>query len=118
MESGILYHGWRHLFRGNQEVLIQVVHAACRRHRCPPDPSDGLVEIEAEDKHDFKERLAEIKVPTLVIGGENDCFYPIRETAARIPSARLILYKNAGHMAIMKRQFGEDVLAFLTEGTI
>lgn len=68
----------------------------------PDNPSDGLVEIEAEDKHDFKERLAEIKVPTLVIGGEEDFFYPIRETAAGIPNAKLILYEGVGHLAIMK----------------
>ena len=78
-------------------------------------PSDGLVELEAEDRFDFKEHLADIKVPTLVIGGENDQFYPIAETAAGIPSARLILYKNAGHMASMKRRFNQDVFAFLTE---
>lgn len=84
----------------------------------PDNPSDGLVELEAEDKHDFKERLAEIKVPTLVIGGEEDFFYPIRETAAGIPNAKLILYEGVGHFAMMKRQFSEDVIAFLTEGTI
>ena len=84
----------------------------------PSNPSDGLVELEAEDKHNFKERLAEIKMPTLVIGGEEDFFYPIRETAAGIPSAKLILYEGVGHGAMMKRQFSEDVTAFLTEGTI
>ena len=84
----------------------------------PSTPSDGLVEAEAEDKHDFKERLSEINLPTLVIGGEEDFFYPIRETAAGIPNAKLILYERVGHGAMMKRQFSEDVLAFLTEGTI
>ena len=82
----------------------------------PATPSDGVVEIEAEDKHDFKDRLIEIRVPTLVIGGEKDFFYPVKETADGIPNARLVLYKGAGHTALMKRQFGEDVLAFLTEG--
>ena len=81
----------------------------------PKDPSDGLVELEAEDRFNFQEHLSDIKVPTLVIGGENDRFYPVRETAAGIPSAKLVLYKNAGHMAIMKRRFNRDVLAFLTE---
>jgi len=81
----------------------------------PTDLSDGLVEVEAEANHDFKERLAEIKVPSLVIGGEEDYFYPIRETAEGIPNAKLILYEGLGHDAIMKRQFNEDVLAFLTE---
>ena len=81
------------------------------------NPLDGLVEIEAEDRHDFTERLAEIKVPTLVIGGELDKFYDIRQMAEGIPGARLVLYKNTGHTAMMKRRFGEDILAFLNEET-
>jgi pimeloyl-ACP methyl ester carboxylesterase len=81
------------------------------------NPSDGIIEIEAEDKHNFKDRLAEIKMPTLVIGGDRDFFYPIRETAEGIPGARLVLYKGAGHMAMMKSRFGEDILAFLTGDT-
>jgi pimeloyl-ACP methyl ester carboxylesterase len=83
----------------------------------PTDLFAGLVEIEAEDNHDFKERLAEIKVSTLVIGGEEDPYYPIREMAAGIPKAKLIIYKGLGHDAVLKRQFIEDVLAFLTEDT-
>lgn len=83
----------------------------------PADPSDVLVTLEAEDNHDFKDRLAEIKAPTLVIGGEEDYFYPIRETAAGIPNAKLILYEGLGHNAISDKRFGEDVLAFLAEGT-
>ena len=78
-------------------------------------PIDGVVEIEAEDAHNFRDRLAEIKAPTLVIGGENDFFYPIAELAEGIPNAKLILYKNAGHDAIMKEQFKKDVLAFLSD---
>ena len=81
----------------------------------PDDPSDGLVEIEAEDKHNFKDQLAEIQIPTLVIGGEEDYFYPIRETATGIPNAKLILYKGFGHNVIFdhSRQFSEDILSFL-----
>lgn len=81
----------------------------------PDSPSDGIIEIKAEDNHDFKERLTEIKVPVLVIGGANDFFYPIRETARGIPGAKLILYEGVGHSAMMKHRFGEDILAFLTE---
>jgi len=84
----------------------------------PSNPSDGLVEIEAEDVHNFKDRLADIKVPTLVIGGEKDFFYPIAETAAGIPNGKLILYKGAGHLAMMKSQFSHDIVAFLTEASI
>jgi pimeloyl-ACP methyl ester carboxylesterase len=81
----------------------------------PQDPADGVAELEAEDKFDFKNRLVEIKEPTLVIGGDKDCFYPVRETAERIPDAQLILYKNTGHTAMLKPHFNRDVMNFLTK---
>jgi pimeloyl-ACP methyl ester carboxylesterase len=76
-------------------------------------PNDGLVEIAAEDAFDFSRRLKEIKAPTLLIGGDRDFFYDIKETAEKFPSANLVLYPGIGHMAVMKRQFTEDLLAFL-----
>jgi pimeloyl-ACP methyl ester carboxylesterase len=82
------------------------------------NPLDGIVEIEAEDRHDFTDRLAEIRMPTLVIGGELDKFYSIRQMAEGIPNARLVLFKNTGHAAMMKRRFGENILAFLNEDTV
>ena len=39
----------------------------------------------------------------------------LRDTAAGIPNARLILYEGTGHAPTAK-QFGRDVLAFLREG--
>jgi pimeloyl-ACP methyl ester carboxylesterase len=83
----------------------------------PDDPSDLIVTVEAEDKHDFRHRLAEIRAPTLVITGAQDPFYTealLHETAAGIPQARLILYEGQGH-APTGPQFDRDVLAFLTE---
>jgi pimeloyl-ACP methyl ester carboxylesterase len=83
------------------------------------DPSDYVVTIEAEDEFDFRPRLNEIKVPTLVVGGAKDPFYsPVlfRETAAGIPDARLILYEKAGHGPAGKR-VAQDIRAFLGEDT-
>jgi pimeloyl-ACP methyl ester carboxylesterase len=81
----------------------------------PTDPSDGIVEIEAEDRHDLSDHLDKIKADTLVIGGEEDFFYPVRETAGKIPNARLVLYPRLGHNAMFarSRQFGEEIRAFL-----
>jgi pimeloyl-ACP methyl ester carboxylesterase len=81
----------------------------------PADPSDGIVEIEAEDRHDLSDRLDRIKADTLVIGGEEDFFYPVRETARKIPNAKLVLYPKLGHNAMFarSRQFGEEIRAFL-----
>jgi pimeloyl-ACP methyl ester carboxylesterase len=76
------------------------------------------VTIEAEDKFNFKDRLAEIEAPTLVAAGDKDPFYTealFRETAEGIPNARLVLYKGKGHPA-GGAQFHRDVLAFLREG--
>lgn len=81
----------------------------------PKDPSDLIVTIEAEYKHNFKARLAQITAPTLVIAGDKDPFYTetlFRETAEGIPNAKLILYKGMGHPAFGK-QFHRDVLLFL-----
>jgi len=83
----------------------------------PEHPSDLVVEGKAEMAHNTKNRLAEIKVPTLVIGGDKDYYCPVerlRETAAGIPDARLVLYEGKGHMT-MGKEFDEDVLAFLNE---
>ncbi|MFA5363579.1 MAG: alpha/beta hydrolase [Candidatus Bathyarchaeia archaeon] len=83
----------------------------------PKDPSDLVVTIEAEDNHNFQNMLPKIKVPTLVIGGEDDYFYPITETAAAIPNAKLVLYTNFGHSAWMdnRKQFQKDILDFLNQ---
>jgi pimeloyl-ACP methyl ester carboxylesterase len=83
----------------------------------PKDPSDVVVTIEAEDKHNFKDLLGQIKVPTLVIGGVDDYFYPIRETAEGIPDAKLILYEKFGHNAWLdnRKKFQEDVMKFLKD---
>jgi pimeloyl-ACP methyl ester carboxylesterase len=84
----------------------------------PKDPTDLVVTVEAEDRHNFKDRLGEITAPTLVVAGDKDPFYTealFRETAEGIPHARLILYKGMGHPAAGK-QFEQDVLSFLREG--
>ena len=66
------------------------------------DLSDMIATIMAEDGFDLGDRLGEISAPTLVIGGGRDRFYPAdlsRETAERIPYARLVLYENRAHGA-------------------
>lgn len=75
--------------------------------------SDGIAELTAEDRFNFADRLKDIKVPTLLIGGEDDPLYPIRETAEGIPGADLILYPNSGHAASLKKEFKLDLLKFL-----
>jgi len=81
----------------------------------PRSASDLVITVDAEDVFDYKDHLADIKVPVLVAAGVDDPFYTeelFRETAAGIYGAKLALYPNIGHPAHGK-QFESDVLSFL-----
>jgi 3-oxoadipate enol-lactonase len=52
-------------------------------------------------RHDTRERLAEVEVPTLVLHGEDDGLVPCaagRELAGRIPGAQLTVLPGCGHV--------------------
>ncbi len=89
----------------------------------PSDASDYLATIDADLAHEAKERLAEIRAPTLVIGGEEDIFYPVglvEETASGIPGAWLEILPRTGHKLGLaaKKRFDAAVLEFLATGTL
>ncbi|WP_280234258.1 alpha/beta fold hydrolase [Nocardia cyriacigeorgica] len=83
----------------------------------PKNPADPIAFVHAEDAFDLDDRLGEITVPTLVIGGDKDAAYSVanfRRTADGIPDARLIIYPGAGHMGAIKHErFVPDVVGFL-----
>jgi pimeloyl-ACP methyl ester carboxylesterase len=86
-------------------------HAARISHaRHPRDPSTTQRQLAAGRAHRYP-RLESITAPTLVISGEAD---PLirwqggRDTAARIPGARFVLYPGMGH-AIPPELFGQVV---------
>lgn len=85
----------------------------------PADPYDvqqSLAEIRAFDSSDW---LDDIHVPTLVIGGKQDPFFPaniLETTADGIPSATLRVLPSARHGAFQERklEFDDAVRTFLT----
>ncbi|WP_228780348.1 alpha/beta fold hydrolase [Nocardia cyriacigeorgica] len=85
----------------------------------PKVPEDTYRFLLAEDGFDVTDRLGEIAVPTLVIGGDRDPAYApesFRRTADGIPDGRLILYPRTGHMgAVDHRNFTDDVTRFLAD---
>ncbi|MFJ8896825.1 alpha/beta fold hydrolase [Leifsonia sp. NPDC102414] len=78
--------------------------------------------IRAEDSFDVLHRLEGISVPTLVIAGEWDLFYPpevTRETASRIPAGELRLYKRRSHAALpFTPAVGRDIASFVSRHLI
>ena len=86
--------------------------------RVPSDPSDFLTTLDADLHHDTTGQLGGISAPTLVVGGNEDPFFPedlLRETAEKIPDATLRVYEGAGHGVPKerKRRYEEDTLAFI-----
>lgn len=76
------------------------------------DTLDGLL---AEN---HSSRLRHLRVPVLVVGGDQDGFFPVAQQRALVnalPDARFILYPNTGHAphAELPQTFVRDVSQFL-----
>jgi pimeloyl-ACP methyl ester carboxylesterase len=74
--------------------------------------------LEASVAQDRNAPIENIRVPTLVVGGDEDKVYPVqiaRDLAKRIPGAELVIMKGAGHLPNIERpeRFNEILLDFL-----
>ena len=82
-------------------------------------PNDFLTEVRGDVEMNFKDRLKEIKSPTLILSGELDIEYvpeDVRITAEGIPNAKMILYEGYGHgLAANWNVFQKDIEEFLNE---
>ena len=75
--------------------------------------------LEASVAQDRAAPVEQIRVPTLVIAGEEDTVYPpelAREIARRIPGAELLMFERTGHLANLEQpeRFNHAVLDFLS----
>jgi pimeloyl-ACP methyl ester carboxylesterase len=76
--------------------------------------------LRANLNYDFRDRLPEIRQPTLIVWGENDSIIPVRdahEFERLIPDSRKVVMKATGHVPMAERPstFNELVLDFLAE---
>jgi pimeloyl-ACP methyl ester carboxylesterase len=88
------------------------------RHRPPPNRDDWFKTVRSVD---YKERLPEVKAPTLLCVGRYDPQTPVacsQELVAGIRQARLVIFENSGHAPFLEEQgrFVEEVAAFLGIG--
>jgi len=75
--------------------------------------------LEASVAQDRAAPIEQIRVPTLVIAGEEDTVYPpelARAMAQRIPGAKLLMLEGTGHLANLEQpeRFNQALLDFLT----
>jgi pimeloyl-ACP methyl ester carboxylesterase len=76
--------------------------------------------LEAILDYDFRERLREIRAPTLIVWGEDDMLVPVKdadEYERAIPGARKLVMADTGHVAMVERPptFNRILLEFLNE---
>ncbi len=69
-------------------------------------------------RSDFTLRLSEIKVPCLLLVGEDDTIstpHEMQTMAEKIPDSELAIISNAGHLPPMENpmQFNEKIVQFL-----
>jgi pimeloyl-ACP methyl ester carboxylesterase len=71
-------------------------------------------------EYDFRDRLPEIRRPTLIVWGEKDSIIPVRdaqEFERLIPDSRKVVMQDTGHIAMAERpgSFNDLMLEFLAE---
>lgn len=86
-----------------------------------PQPSDAFGrQLAACGRHDTRDRLGSLTMPTHVIGGEYDLLVPVwksRDIASLIPGAKLTVLPKAPHGLSLERaeEFNAAVLEFVRE---
>ncbi len=98
-------------------VSADVLDKAAREMKGVPT-SVFLADFRACDTFDVLDRLAGIRVPTLVICGKDDRMTPVKFSEyliVHIPNAKLALVPDAGHMVMIEqpRVVNEHIAAFL-----
>jgi pimeloyl-ACP methyl ester carboxylesterase len=76
--------------------------------------------LRANLDYDFRDRLPEIRRPTLIVWGEQDSIIPVRdahEFERLIPDSRKVVMKETGHIAMAERPatFNDLMMDFLAE---
>lgn len=102
------------------EGAVDYVRAMMLADPNPQPPEAFVRQLRASGRHDARDRLGSLELPTHVIGGEHDILIPIwksRELAELIPGATLTVIEGSPHGANLERaeEFNQLVLGFVTE---
>jgi pimeloyl-ACP methyl ester carboxylesterase len=108
-----VYHSFiRHPTRLRSELLYEITRGSGK-----PGFIDALKAIM---DYDFRDRLPEIRCPTLIVWGTDDMLVPesdAGEYERLIPRSRKVVFEDTGHMAMIERPqtFNDCLVEFLAE---
>jgi pimeloyl-ACP methyl ester carboxylesterase len=76
--------------------------------------------LRASLDYDFRQRLPEVRVPTLIVWGEKDAIIPVRDASEferLIPDSRKVVMRDTGHIPMAERPqaFNDLLMEFLAE---
>lgn len=100
--------------------MVEFIRTAMLNNPNRQAPEAFARQIAACGRHEARDRLGTLTMPTHVIGGEYDILVPIwksREIAERIPGAKLTVLPRAPHGLPLERaeEFNAAVLGFIRE---
>ncbi len=103
-----------------QPEMVEFVRMAMLNNPHPQPPDAFSRQVHASSRHETRDRLGSLTMPTHVIGGEYDILIPVwkaREVASLIPGARLTVLPGAPHGLSIERadEFNALVLDFIRE---
>jgi 3-oxoadipate enol-lactonase len=106
-------------YESNPE-MVEFIRTAMLDNPHPQPPEAFARQIAACGRHDTRDRLGSLTMPTQVIGGEHDILVPVwksREVASLIPGSRLMVLDGAPHGLSIERadEFNAAVLGFIRE---
>lgn len=99
--------------RLREDLLLEQILGGMQR-------ADGFeAALRATIRHDIRDRLGEIEIPTLVVGGLSDRVIPVAAAISyhrRIPHSRLEVFERTGHLPQLERplRFNAILDEFLT----
>jgi pimeloyl-ACP methyl ester carboxylesterase len=110
----LLFKVARHPDRLEPELCYEVASGAGK-----PGFMDAL---QAIMDYDFRDRIPEIKAPTLIVWGQNDEIVPVQdahEYGRLIPGSRKVIFDDTGHVPMLERpaRFNRLLDEFLLEAT-
>jgi 3-oxoadipate enol-lactonase len=106
-------------FFENQD-MVDFIRTAMLNNPHPQSPQAFARQIAACGRHETRDRLSSLTMPTHVIGGEYDILVPVwksKEIADLIPGAKLTVLPSAPHGLSLERaeEFNSAVLGFIRE---